>query len=267
MSAMIPEFKTLLFEEKEPSIGIVTMNRADQLNAINLDMLKDFETLFHALCQDDSIRVLIITGAGRGYSSGADLNDAIANRKAEAFTEPEKFLKIAQERYASLILGMRKIPQPIISAVNGPAAGGGLCMALASDIRVASPQAYFVASFINIGLSGGELGSSFLLPRLIGLSHAADMLFTGRKISADEAEKTGLVNKVVPRENLLETALSYARMMVGKSVGGLKLTKRVLDENLHAPSLESAMNLENRNQTLMVFSGEFFKLIQAFGKE
>lgn len=140
-------------------------------------------------------------------------------------------------------------------------------MALASDIRVASPQAYFVASFINIGLSGGELGSSFLLPRLIGLSHAADMLFTGRKISADEAEKTGLVNKVVPRENLLETALSYARMMVGKSVGGLKLTKRVLDENLHAPSLESAMNLENRNQTLMVFSGEFFKLIQAFGKE
>ena len=140
-------------------------------------------------------------------------------------------------------------------------------MTLASDIRVASPEAYFVASFINIGLSGGELGSSFLLPRLVGLSSAADMLFTGRKVSADEAEKTGLVSKVVPRENLLETALSYARMMVGKSVGGLKLTKRVLDENLHAPSLESAMNLENRNQTLMVFSGEFFKLIQAFGKE
>ncbi len=140
-------------------------------------------------------------------------------------------------------------------------------MTMACDIRVACPEAYFVASFINIGLSGGELGSSYLLPRLVGLSHAADMLFTGRKISADEAEKTGLVNKVVPRENLLETALSYARMMVGKSVGGLKLTKRVLDENLHAPSLESAMNLENRNQTLMVFSGEFFKLIQAFGKE
>ncbi len=95
---------------------------------------------------------------------------------------------------------MRRIPQPIISAVNGPAAGGGFCMALASDIRVASPDAYFVASFINIGLSGGELGCSFLLPRLVGLAHASDMLFTGRKISADEAEKTGLVNKVVPRD-------------------------------------------------------------------
>jgi enoyl-CoA hydratase len=263
---MIPEFKTLLFEEKEPSIGMVTMNRADQLNAINLDMLEDFETLFHALSQDDSIRVLIITGAGRGYSSGADLNDAMANKQAEVFKDPEKFLKIVQERYASLILGMRRIPQPIISAVNGPAAGGGFCMALASDIRVASPDAYFVASFINIGLSGGELGCSFLLPRLVGLAQASDMLFTGRKISADEAEKTGLVNKVVPRENLLETALSYARLMVGKSVGGLKLTKRVLEENLNAPSLEAAMNLENRNQTIMIFSGEFFKLIQAFRK-
>jgi enoyl-CoA hydratase len=264
---MIPEFKTLLFEEKEPSIGMVTMNRADQLNAINLDMLEDFETLFHALSQDDSIRVLIITGAGRGYSSGADLNDAMANKQAEVFKDPEKFLKIVQERYASLILGMRRIPQPIISAVNGPAAGGGFCMALASDIRVASPDAYFVASFINIGLSGGELGCSFLLPRLVGLAQASDMLFTGRKISADEAEKTGLVNKVVPRENLLETALSYARLMVGKSVGGLKLTKRVLEENLNAPSLEAAMNLENRNQTIMIFSGEFFKLIQAFRKD
>jgi len=264
---MIPEFKTLLFEEKEPSIGMVTMNRADQLNAINIEMLKDFETLFHALSQDDSIRVLIITGAGRGYSSGADLNDAIANRKAEAFADPEKFLKIAQERYASLIMNMRRIPQPIISAVNGPAAGGGFCMALASDIRVASPDAYFVASFINIGLSGGELGSSFLLPRLVGLAHASEMLFTGRKIKADEAEKIGLVNKVVPRDDLLETALSYARLMVGKSIGGLKLTKRVLDENLNAPSLEAAMNLENRNQTIMVFSGEFFKLIEAFRKE
>ena len=267
MSSMIPEFKTLLFEEKEPYIGIVTMNRADQLNAINLDMLKDFETLFHALSQDDSIRVLIITGAGKGYSSGADLNDAMANKKAEAFRILKSFLKIVQERYASLILGMRRIPQPIISAVNGPAAGGGFCMTLASDIRVASPDAYFVASFINIGLSGGELGCSFLLPRLVGLAHASDMLFTGRKISADEAEKTGLVNKVVPRENLLETALSYARLMVGKSVGGLKLTKRVLEENLNAPSLETAMNLENRNQTIMIFSGEFFKLIQAFRKE
>lgn len=104
------------------------------------------------------------------------------------------------------------------------------------------------------------------LPRLVGLAHASDILFTGRKVGAEEAERIGLVNKLAPREELLEAALSYARPMVGKSVGGLKLTKRVLNENIHASSLETAVNLENRNQTIMVFSGEFFKLVQKFYK-
>jgi enoyl-CoA hydratase len=267
MSVIFPEFKTLIFEEKEPRIGVATMNRPDHLNAINLDMLGDFEMLFEALARDDSIRVLIITGAGRGFSSGADLNDAVIYRETDAFSDPEHFLKIVQERYASLILRMRRIPQPVIAAVNGPAAGGGFSMTLASDVRLSSPEAYFVASYINIGLSGGELGCSFLLPRLVGLARASEMLMTGRKVRAEEAERIGLVNSVVSREELMDAALACARMMVGKSVGGLKLTKRVLDENLHAPSLENAINLENRNQTIMIFSGEFFKLIRAFTKE
>jgi len=266
MSGNMGDFGTLLFQEVEPSIGLVTMNRPDQLNAINLGMLEDFERLFRALSQDDSIRVVVITGAGRGFSSGADLNDAVIYKDTDAFADPERFLGIVQERYASLILGMRKIPQPIISAVNGPAAGGGFAMALASDIRIASPEAYFVASFINIGLSGGELGCSYFLPRMVGLSRASDILYTGRKVRADEAEKMGLVSRVVPREELVEAALSIARSMAAKSVGGLKLTKRVLEENIDASSLESAVNLENRNQTVMIFSGEFFKLIQSFYK-
>lgn len=260
------EFKTLVFEEREPHIGLVTMNRPDQLNAINLDMLDDFRALFDMLLKDDSIRVIVITGAGRGFSSGADLNDAVTHKDDQPFADPETYMRTVQELYSSLILGLRKIPQPVISAVNGPAAGGGFCMTLASDIRVASPEAFFVASFINIGLSGGELGSSFLLPRLVGLSRASDILYTGRKIKAEEAEKMGLVNKVVPREELIEGALSYARMMAGKNARGLMLTKRVLEENINAPSLETAVNLENRNQTIMIFSGEFFKLIQSFHK-
>ena len=266
MIEKVQHFNTLLFQEREPGIGLITMNRRDQLNAINMEMLGEFRELFQALTDDDTIRVVIITGAGRGYSSGADLKDAVTHKDTAVFADPETFLKNVQEQYSDLIIGMRKIPQPIISAVNGPAAGGGFCMALASDIRVASPEAYFVASFINIGLSGGELGSSFLLPRLVGLSRASDILFTGRKVMADEAEKIGLVSRVVPKEELVEAALSYARMMVVKSRGGLKLTKRVLDENLFASSLQTAINLENRNQTLMIFSGEFFKLIQSFYK-
>ena len=218
------------------------------------------------LSQNDPVRVVVITGEGRGFCAGADLSDALAFKDTEAFSEPESYLRIAQERYSNLILGLRKIPQPIIAAVNGPAAGGGFAIALASDVRLASPEAYFVASFINIGLSGGELGCSYFLPRLVGLSHAADILYTGRKVKADEAERIGLVSRVVPREELMETALSYARIMLGKSAGGLRLTKRVLDQNIDAPSLEAAVNLENRNQSIMVFSGEFLKLIEPFSK-
>jgi enoyl-CoA hydratase len=260
------EFSTISFKEKEPGIGLVSFNRPEQLNAINVAMLEEFAELFVYLSQNDKIRIVIITGEGRGFCAGADLSDAINFKDTEAFSDPESYLRMAQERYSNLILGLRNIPQPIISAVNGPAAGGGFAVALASDLRVASPEAYFIASFINIGLSGGELGCSYFLPRLVGITHAADILYTGRKVKADEAEKIGLVSRVVPREDLMETALSYARMMMGKSAGGLRLTKRVLYQNIDAPSLEAAINLENRNQSIMVFSGEFFKLIKSFSK-
>lgn len=259
-------FQTFTLEEIEPQIGLVTLNRPDQLNAINVAMLDDFNALFAKLAKDDAIRVLIVTGAGRGFCAGADLNDAVVHKDTTAFADPENFLRLVQERYAALILGLRRIPQPIIAAVNGAAAGGGFSMALACDIRVAAPEASFVASFANIGLSGGELGTSYLLPRLIGVARSSEILYTGRKVKAEEAERMGLVNRVAPREALIETALSYARPMIAKNVGALKLTKRVLDQNIDAPSLEAAVNLENRNQTLMVFSGEFFKLIQPFFK-
>jgi enoyl-CoA hydratase len=121
-----------------------------------------------------------------------------------------------------------------------------------------------VASFVNIGLSGGELGTSYLLPRLVGLSHAAEILYTGRKVSAKEAEKMGLVSALVTAEKLMETALTYGRTMLSKSPGGLKLTKRVLDQNIDAPSLRAAIELENRNQTMLVFSGDFARLVQTF---
>jgi enoyl-CoA hydratase len=267
MTSDIKKFNTVTFEEVEPSIGLVTLNRPEKLNAQNVEMLAEFEELFKILSDYSStFKVLIITGAGKAYCSGADLDDASAHKDTEAFADPEFFLRMVQERYANLVLGMRKIPQPIISAVNGAAAGGGFAMTLASDIRVATPEAFFVASFINIGLSGGELGCSYYLPRLVGLSNASDILLTGRKVYGEEAEKIGLVSKVVPREQLLEEALTRARMMTKKSFGALKLTKRVLDQNIDAPSLEAAVNIENRNQSIMVFSGEFFKLIQSFYK-
>lgn len=255
---------TMTYEIIEPGIALVMLNRPERLNAINLAMLDDFQKLFTMLSKDESVRVLILTGQGKGFCSGADLVEAADEKNAHHFADPYTYLAFIQERYSSLIKGLRDIPQPIIAAINGAAAGGGFCMALACDIRITSLEGYFVASFINISLSGGELGSSYLLPRLIGLSRAADILYSGRKVAAHEAETSGLVSAVVPQERLIETALGYARTMLAKSPGGLRLTKRVLDQNLEAPSLSAAMELENRNQALLVFSGDFAKMVKSF---
>lgn len=258
------DFKTIITKEVEQGILMITLNRPDSLNAIDSLMLDEFDELFDVLYKDESIRVIIITGSGRGFCAGADLMAAVAYEDTEHFSDPERFIKLVQERYGSIILNLRRIPQVVISAINGPAAGGGFCIALGSDIRVASPEAVFVASFINIGLSGGELGSSYLLPRLVGLSQASDILMTGRKVRAEEAERIGLVSRVVHNGELIDSAVSIARSMLEKSPGGLKLTKMALNQNIDAPSLEAAMNLENRNQTIMVFSGAFFKMVKTF---
>lgn len=264
MNINIKQFTSFLFTEVEPSIGLITLNRPGKLNAITFEMLDEFSELFQILSREDSMRVVILTGGGRGFCSGADLKDASNFLDSGALTDPESFLRIAQEKFSGLVLGLRKIPQTIIAAVNGVAAGGGFAMTLASDFIVASPDAYFIPSFINIGLSGGEMGTSYFLPRFVGLSRATEILCTGRNIYAEEAQRIGLVVKIVPQEELIETALSYAKMMTSKSIGGLKLTKRVLEANASAPSLEAALNLENRNQAIMAFSGDFAKFVKSF---
>lgn len=265
----MPELEALkhgpvTLEEIEPGIGLVTMNRPEKLNAINIEVIEAFEALFRALESDESIRVIVLTGAGRGFCSGADLFEAASHSKHEAFSSPEKFLRLVQKRYSNLSYGLRCIPQPVIAAVNGPAAGGGFALALASDVRFATPEGYFVASFINIGLSGGEMGTSYILPRLVGMGRASEILLTGRKVPAEEAERIGLVNRVVPKEDLISESLSTARAMLGKSFSGLRLTKRVLDDNATAGSFAAALELEDRNQTIMVTSHEFFKRVNEF---
>jgi enoyl-CoA hydratase len=258
------QLTSMLLARPEPGLLVVTLNRPDSLNAIDPVMLDEFQDLFGMLSDDETVKVVIITGAGRGFCAGADLMAAVTHEKTDHFKDPERFIKLVQERYGAIILGLRRIPQPVIAAVNGPAAGGGFCIALASDVRIAAPEAVFVASFVNIGLSGGELGSSYLLPRLIGMSAAAEILYSGRKVRAEEAERIGLVSRVVPADKLLEAAVETARPMLAKSWAALKFTKRALDQNIDATSLEVAMNFENRNQTIMVFSGTFFEMVKNF---
>jgi enoyl-CoA hydratase len=258
-------YETVRFEEVEAAVGLVTLNRPHRLNAMNLTMVDDLHRLLGLLEGEEDIRVLIITGEGRGFCAGADLKEA-----AQRWTGTQRersaanHLVYVQRRYSSLIPRMRAIPQPIIAAVNGPAAGAGMCVALASDVIIAAPEALFIASFINIGLSGGELGTSYFLPRLVGATRAAEILMTGRSVSGEEAERIGLAVRCVPREKLLESALETARAMLGKSRLGLRFTKEALEMSRHAPSVEAAIEMEDRNQSILIMTREFLDSLESF---
>ena len=261
-------YHTIKFEEPLLGVGLITLNRPERLNAINLEMLGDLHTLFEDLQDRDGIRVVIITGAGRGFCSGADLMDKRIHKEAATlFSSAAAHLMNIQKIYSRLITEMRRLPQPIIAAVNGPAAGGGMCIALASDVIIADHDAAFTPSFINIGLSGGELGTTYFLPRLVGSARAADILLTGRTVDAPEAERIGLATRLVAPEKLLDSAMEMASGMLEKSPLGLRLTKETLNQNQNASSFEAAIELENRNQSLLCITPEFFKAVEDFSKK
>jgi len=260
------EYQTIKFELLEAGIGLLTLNREDRLNAIDLDMLDDLYHFFRSLDDQQDIRVLILTGAGRGFCSGADLKgDRLAGEEGrKAFASASVHLEVIQKKYSGIIKEMRRISQPIIAAVNGPAAGGGMSMALAADIIIASPSANFTPSFINIGLSGGELGTTYFLPRLVGTARASEILMTGRTVKAEEADRIGILSRLVSEKDLLSSALETARRMVEKTPLGLRLTKETIRQNLDAPSLENAIEIENRNQSILCTAPEFFEAVARF---
>ncbi|MGE5253133.1 MAG: enoyl-CoA hydratase/isomerase family protein [Planctomycetaceae bacterium] len=261
------EFKTLKFEAPEAGIGLITLNRPDRLNALSLDMVAELHSLFAEMGERKDLRVLVLTGEGRGFCSGADLKDPRLRQEfPTAYPDPTIHLVAIQKKYADLVLEMRHLSQPIIAAVNGPAAGGGMCLALASDVVIAGPKAAFTPSFINIGLSAGEMGTSFFLPQKVGSSRAAEILLTGRTVDAQEAERIGLVARVVEENRLLGAAMEIARAMLAKSPMGLRFTKEALNLNLTAPSLEAAIEFENRNQSMCCSTPDFFKAVEAFIK-
>ena len=261
------KFETLKFDIPEDGIGLITMNRPERLNAINLNMLDDFFALFDHLNKNDQIRVVIITGEGRGFCSGADLRSSRATQEADSlFSNAAEHLIKIQKVYARLIIEMRRLSQPIIAAVNGHAAGGGMCIALASDVAIAAPTAAFTPSFVNIGLTAGELGTSYFLHRMVGIARASDILFTGRTVEAAEAERIGIVSRLVEETKLMDEAIAVAHAMLDKTPLGLRLTKETLNQNLNAPSLEAAIELENRNQSILCLTPEFFEAVVNFGK-
>ncbi|MEI4273165.1 enoyl-CoA hydratase-related protein [Klenkia sp. LSe6-5] len=251
-------WQTLLVSQDQ-GVATVTLNRPDKLNALSPAMFDELPRALHALGSDPAVRVVILTGAGRGFCAGMDLT--------EAATLPERAtpdLAAAQERWGAATLAMREITVPVIAAVNGPAAGAGFSLALAADVRVAAPTAVFSAAFIRIGLSGGDVGSSWLLPRIVGLGRASEILLTGRSVSAEDALQMGMVTSVVAAEDLLGAAGTIAASIAAHSPLGIRLTKQVLQTNIDAPSLRAAMELENRNQVLTMATADMAEALAAF---
>jgi len=251
--------QTLIFQEPVPGLAEVSLNRPEMHNAINWAMVEELETLLNTLQKSASVRVMILTGAGSDFSSGADLRDprVMSPCRQGALAHLEQ----TQRRFTGLVLQMSRLPQPVITAVNGPALGAGLGLALAGDIIIASTRAAFTASYINVGLSGGEMGSSYLLPRMVGLPRAMDILLTGRTIGAEEAERIGLISRLVEPEALMAEARKTARIMLAKSSAGLRMTKESVRMNLSAAGLEAAGAFEDRNQSLCTQQPESLALL------
>jgi enoyl-CoA hydratase/carnithine racemase len=210
------ELQTVLLERPSPGVVVLTLNRPDRLNAMTMRMFDELMEVPLALKLEDELRVVIITGAGRGFCSGYDLAkiDEITRLRIRDFL---KFQELATGGLAAI----RGLRVPVIAAVNGPAAGGGLALALAADIRLAAPEATFNAAFVKIGLSCGELGTSWTLSRLVGLGLASEIAFTGRIVEAQEAARIGLVNRVCAPGALMTDALAMAAQICANSPGGV----------------------------------------------
>lgn len=251
--------RDLSLEEPEPGIGLLTLRRPARLNALSWPLIDELhETL--AAAAKLPLRVLVLTGEGRGFCSGLDIADE------GSLTGPGSVQANLdrQERVASLALALRNLPMPVIAAVNGPAAGGGLALALACDIRLCAPAARFNVAFVRIGLSGCDVGVSFLLPRIVGLGVASELMLTGRLVDADEAVRIGLANRVVEADDLLEAALALGREIAANSPFGVRMTKQVLRRNIEATSLEAAIELENRTQVLATRTDDLREALTAF---
>nr|WP_221218032.1 MULTISPECIES: enoyl-CoA hydratase-related protein [unclassified Mycolicibacterium] len=238
---------------------MITLNRPDRLNAMTVTMFDELEDTAHAIGRHGDVRVVILTGAGRAFCAGFDLDDAERLPDLSPLGMLEQ-----QDNAARALAAVRAIPVPVIAAVNGAAAGGGFSLSLMADIRLGSPAAKFNAAFVRIGLSAGDLGASWLLPRLIGPAQAADIAYTGRIVAADEAERLGLLNAITGSDDLLDRCLAMASQICANSPGGIRLSKRALQANMEIDSFAAALELESRGQALLTRCADMPEALAAF---
>jgi enoyl-CoA hydratase len=257
---------TVELEPVADHVTVIRLNRPERLNAISFQLVADLHDALDTVAADDDCKVAILTGAGRGFCAGLDLKDygaipaAGSHRHFPAGQTAQNFL-------ASLTQHIRATPQIVVAAVNGPAFGGGLSLALACDLRIASASARFCSAFIRTGLTGTDAGVTYLLPRLIGASRAFDMIVTGRTVDADEADRLGIVSRVVPDDALWDEALGIATTVAGYTTFGIRNTKEVMWHNLDTNNMAAAIALENRNQDLANKQEEVREYMQGYAAQ
>jgi enoyl-CoA hydratase len=245
-------------------VAIVEMNDPARYNALTTSMVTDLKGALAEIRLDRSVRVVVLTGSGKGFCSGANMTGGDEPTERGRDRGPVGTIQMAQEHLAELILAIHDLPQPVIAAVHGAAVGGGLAISLACDLRVASDDAFFAAHFIRVGLSSCDVGTSYMLPRIVGPTIAAELMLTGRRVPAAEADRIGMLNRVVPRDQLLDAALELASAIAANSEYGVYMTKIGMWCNIDAPSLRHAIELENRTQVLGCFTGNMTEAGRAF---
>ncbi|MEU7815416.1 enoyl-CoA hydratase-related protein [Pseudonocardia sp. NPDC049154] len=253
------ELETLLVELRSDGVAVLTVNRPERANSQTQRMFHEHNEAALAL-RDSGARALIVRGAGdKAFCSGFDLAEVGGIRELGV----REFL-FFQEAATGGLSAIRELPFPVIAAIHGPAVGGGLALALAADVRLAAPTAKLSCAFVRVGLSCGELGTSYLLTRLVGYGRAAELGFTGRVVEAAEAERIGLVNRVVPSEDLFAEADRLAAAIAANSPGGVRMSKRALLRNQEITSYGAAMELENRGQALLTRAADMPEALSAF---
>jgi enoyl-CoA hydratase/carnithine racemase len=250
--------KSFLYEVRE-SVGHITLNRPERLNALTFEVYRELTDAFTALRDEREVRAVVITGAGRAFCSGGDVHDIIGplfERDAEGLLE---FTRMTCE----LVRNIRALPKPVVAGLNGTTAGAGACIALASDIRLASPAAKIAFLFVRVGLSGADMGAAHLLPRLVGLAKATELLYTGDFISAEEAERIGLYNRVVAAEELAQATHDLAARLARGPAFALAMTKEMLNRELDV-SLDTALEWEAQAQAACMQHPDYREAYEAF---
>jgi enoyl-CoA hydratase len=254
---------TVLVEQPVAGVTQLTLNRPDKLNAMSAELVSELHAALDAVAADRSCRAVVLTGAGRAFCAGLDLTGYGTPPGAEGLKRVQAGFA-TQQHIASLIPHLRSLHVPVIAAVNGAAAGGGLALALGSDVRIAARSARFNVAFVKVGLSGCDIGTSWLLPRLVGASRAFELLLTGRMIDAEEADRIGLVAKVVDDGGVVDAALETAALVAGNSPWGVRMTKEVMWSQLEIGSLQAGIDIENRTQVLSTLTGDMEEAVAAF---